>query len=138
MASFNLPDALLGGCTVVLKPSELTPLSAAYLVDAALIVGSPPGVFNAIPATAAGSDALVRHPGVNKVAFTGSTLTGRKIAETAAPTLKHVSLELGGKAAASTQPWSPKGRRTKRRSPHARGYPLGCRRPALPPVRPAG
>jgi aldehyde dehydrogenase (NAD+) len=100
MASVNLPAALLAGCTVVLKPSELTPLSAGYLADAALAAGLPPGVLNVIPALPAGSDILVRHPGVNKIAFTGSTATGRKIAEAAAATLKHVSLELGGKAAA--------------------------------------
>ena len=100
MAAFNLPGALLAGCTVVLKPSELTPLSAGYLADAALSAGLPPGVLNVIPAGPGASDALVRHPGVDKVAFTGSTPTGRKIAAAASPTLKHVSLELGGKAAA--------------------------------------
>jgi aldehyde dehydrogenase (NAD+) len=100
MAAFNLPAALLAGCTVVLKPSELTPLSAGYLADAALRAGLPPGVFNVVTGLAAASDVLVRHPGVNKIAFTGSTATGRKIAEAAAPTLKHVALELGGKAAA--------------------------------------
>jgi aldehyde dehydrogenase (NAD+) len=100
MASVSLPAALLAGCTVVLKPSELTPLSAGYLADAALAAGLPPGVLNVIPARPAESDALVRHPGVNKIAFTGSTATGRKIAAAAAATLKHVSLELGGKAAA--------------------------------------
>jgi aldehyde dehydrogenase (NAD+) len=100
MAAFNLPAALLAGCAVVLKPSELTPLSSGYLADAALRAGLPAGVLNVVPSTGDGSSALVRHPGVNKIAFTGSTVTGRKIAEAAAPTLKHVSLELGGKAAA--------------------------------------
>ncbi|HJY96782.1 MAG TPA: aldehyde dehydrogenase family protein, partial [Streptosporangiaceae bacterium] len=100
MASVSLPAALLAGCTVVLKPSELTPLSAGYLADAALAAGLPPGVLNVIPALPAESGALVRHPGVNKIAFTGSTATGRNIAAAAAATLKHVSLELGGKAAA--------------------------------------
>ena len=100
LAAFNLPAALLAGCTVVLKPSELTPLSAGYLADAALRAGLPPGVFNVVTGLAAASDVPVRHPGVNKIAFTGSTATGRKIAEAAAPTLKHVALELGGKAAA--------------------------------------
>ncbi len=84
----------------MLKPSELTPLSAGYLADAALRAGLPAGVLNVVPATPDGSSALVRHPGVNKIAFTGSTATGRLIAVAAAPTLKHVSLELGGKAAA--------------------------------------
>ena len=100
MAAFNLPAALLSGCTLILKPSDLTPLSAGYLADAARRAGLPPGVLNVVPATSSSSDYLVRHPGVNKIAFTGSTATGRKIAEAAAPTLKHVSLELGGKAAA--------------------------------------
>jgi len=71
MASPSLPPALLAGCTVVLKPSELTPLSAGYLADAALTAGLPPGVLNVIPALPAQSDTLVRHPGVNKIAFTG-------------------------------------------------------------------
>jgi aldehyde dehydrogenase (NAD+) len=100
MAAINLPSALLAGCTVVLKPSELTPLSAGYLADAALRAGLPAGVLNIVTGAAAASDALVRHPDVNKVAFTGSTPTGRKVAEAAAATLKHVALELGGKAAA--------------------------------------
>jgi aldehyde dehydrogenase (NAD+) len=100
MAATNLPAALLAGCTIVLKPSELTPLSAGYLADAALAAGFPPGVLNVVPGLPAASEALVRHPGVNKIAFTGSTATGRKIAAAAAPTLKHVQLELGGKAAA--------------------------------------
>ena len=100
MAAFNLPAALLAGCSVILKPSELTPLSAGYLADAALRAGLPPGVFTVVTGAREASDALVRHPGVNKIAFTGSTPTGRKIAEAAAPTLKHVALELGGKAAA--------------------------------------
>ena len=100
MTATNLPAALLAGCTIVLKPSELTPLSTGYLADAALAAGLPPGVLNVIPGSPAASEALVRHPGVNKIAFTGSTATGRKIAAAAAPTLKHVQLELGGKAAA--------------------------------------
>ena len=100
MAAFNLPPALLAGCAVVLKPSELTPLSAGYLADAALRAGLPAGVLNVVPARGEGADALVRHPGVDKVAFTGSTATGRKVAAAAAGTLKHVALELGGKAAA--------------------------------------
>jgi aldehyde dehydrogenase (NAD+) len=100
MAAFNLPSALVSGCTVVLKPSELTPLSAGYLADAALAAGLPPGVLNVLTGGAQASEALVRHAGIDKIAFTGSTATGRKIAEAAAPTLKHVTLKLGGKAAA--------------------------------------
>ncbi|MFD2414943.1 aldehyde dehydrogenase family protein [Amycolatopsis pigmentata] len=100
MAAFNLPTALLAGCTVVLKPSELSPLSAGYLADAAERAGLPPGVLNIVTGRPEASEALVRDPRVDKIAFTGSTATGRVIAAAAAPTLKHVSLELGGKAAA--------------------------------------
>jgi aldehyde dehydrogenase (NAD+) len=117
MAAFNLPAALLAGCAIVLKPSELTPLSAGYLADAALAAGFPPGVLNVIPGSPAASDALVRHPGVTKVAFTGSTATGRKIAQAAAPTLKHVALELGGKAAALVLDDAPLGRLVETMTP---------------------
>ncbi|GAA1985749.1 aldehyde dehydrogenase family protein [Amycolatopsis minnesotensis] len=100
MAAFTLPAALLAGCTVVLKPSELTPLSAGYLADAARRADLPPGVLNIVTGLPEASAALVRDPGVDKVSFTGSTATGRAIAAAAAPTLKHLALELGGKAAA--------------------------------------
>lgn len=100
MAMWKLAPALAAGNAVVLKPSELTPLSALFLADLALEAGLPAGVLNVLPGTgpAAGA-ALVNHPLVGKIGFTGSTATGRSIAATAGATLKRVSLELGGKAA---------------------------------------
>ncbi len=100
MASWKLAPALAAGNTVVLKPSEETPLSVLYLADLALEAGLPPGVLNVIPGLGheAGA-ALAVHPGVAKVGFTGSTRTGRAIVEASAGNLKRVSLELGGKAA---------------------------------------
>lgn len=100
LASFKLPQALLAGCTVVMKPSEDTPVSAGYLADAALRAGFPVGVLNIVPALAEASQHLVSHPGVDKVSFTGSTAVGRMIAAAGAPTLKQLTLELGGKSAA--------------------------------------
>jgi acyl-CoA reductase-like NAD-dependent aldehyde dehydrogenase len=100
MAMWKLAPALAAGNTVVLKPSEETPLSALYLADLALEVGLPPGVLNVVPGTGASAGAaLVAHPGVAKIGFSGSTVTGRRVATSAAATLKRVTLELGGKAA---------------------------------------
>ncbi|MGQ0564217.1 MAG: aldehyde dehydrogenase family protein [Gemmobacter sp.] len=100
MAMWKLAPALAAGNTVVLKPSEETPLSALCLADLALKVGLPPGVLNVVPGTGAlAGAALVAHPGVGKIGFTGSTATGRRVAASAAATLKRVTLELGGKAA---------------------------------------
>jgi len=100
MAMWKLAPALAAGNCVVLKPSEETPLSALYLADLALEAGLPPGVLNVLPGTGReAGEALVAHPGVGKIGFTGSTATGRRIAEVAGATLKRVSLELGGKAA---------------------------------------
>ncbi|HEY5332414.1 MAG TPA: aldehyde dehydrogenase family protein [Solirubrobacterales bacterium] len=100
LAAFKLPPALLMGCTVVMKPSDYTPVSAGYLADAALRAGLPAGVLNIVPAGPEQSSRLVGHPGVDAVTFTGSTVVGRAIAEAAAPTLKRVTLELGGKSPA--------------------------------------
>ena len=100
MAMWKLAPALAAGNTVVLKPSEETPLSALYLADVALRAGMPPGVLNVIPGTGAlAGAALAAHPGVAKIGFTGSTETGRRIVEASVGNLKRVSLELGGKAA---------------------------------------
>ncbi len=97
-ACFKLAPALAAGCTVVLKPAEQTPLSALYLGRLALEAGIPPGVLNVLPGFGATTgEALISHPGVDKIAFTGSEKTGKHIARTAAGSLKHVSLELGGK-----------------------------------------
>jgi aldehyde dehydrogenase (NAD+) len=92
--------ALAAGCTVVLKPSELTPLTAYLLADAFAEAELPPGVFNLVTGTgpAVGS-AIAGHPGVDMVSFTGSTRTGAAISRAAADRIAKVSLELGGKSA---------------------------------------
>lgn len=100
MAAWKLAPALAAGNTVVLKPSEKTPLSVLYLADVALEAGLPPGVLNVIPGFGADAGAaLAAHHDVAKIGFTGSTATGRKIITASAGNLKKVSLELGGKAA---------------------------------------
>jgi aldehyde dehydrogenase (NAD+) len=88
------------GCTVVLKPAELTPLTALKIGELALSAGFPPGVLNVVPGfgKTAGA-ALVEHPDVDKITFTGSPLVGRQILRGAAGNLKRVTLELGGKSA---------------------------------------
>lgn len=91
--------ALAAGCTVVLKPSGLTPLSAFALFDVFDEIGFPPGVINLLSGYGADvGEQLVQHPGVDMVTFTGSTGVGRRIAEMAASTIKRVALELGGKS----------------------------------------
>lgn len=96
----KIAPALAAGCTVVLKPSPETPLSSYPLVQAFEEAGLPAGVLNLVTAGLAGSRHLVEHPSVDKVAFTGSTATGREIARSCAATIKRYSLELGGNAAA--------------------------------------
>ena len=92
--------ALVAGCTVVLKPAELTPLSAYLLADAALAAGLPAGVLNLVPGSGrVVGEALAGHPGVDMVSFTGSTAVGSRVSAVAAPTVKKVALELGGKSA---------------------------------------
>lgn len=91
---------LLAGCTVVLKPAPETPLDALYLAEMAEEAGLPGGVLNVVPAGREASEHLVRHPGIDKVTFTGSTATGRHIAALCGGQLKRCSLELGGKSAA--------------------------------------
>ena len=98
MASWKLGPALAAGCTVVLKPAEQTPLSALWLGELALEAGIPAGVLNVLPGDGATGAALVAHPGVDKVAFTGSTAVGREIGARAGRDLKRVTLELGGKS----------------------------------------
>ncbi len=97
---WKIAPALACGCTVVLKPAELTPLTALKLGELALAAGFPPGVLNVIPGfgKTAGA-ALVDHPDVDKVTFTGSPAVGRQILRGAAGNLKRVTLELGGKSA---------------------------------------
>jgi aldehyde dehydrogenase (NAD+) len=96
----KLAPALLAGCTAVVKPAEETPLDVRLLVDAAGEAGLPPGVFNVVTGGRDTGRALVEHPGVDKIAFTGSTEAGRSIAEVCGRLLRSVTLELGGKSAA--------------------------------------
>jgi betaine-aldehyde dehydrogenase len=100
IASWKLGPALAGGNTVVLKPAELTPLTALRFAELALEAGLPEGVVNVVvgPGSTCGAR-LVEHPDVAKIAFTGSTEVGRSIAAGAAQTIKRVTLELGGKSA---------------------------------------
>src|SRR6059058_1647106 len=100
IAGWKLGPALAAGNTVVLKPAELTPLTALRFEEIALDAGLPSGVVNVVvgPGRTAG-ERLVEHPDVAKVAFTGSTEVGRSIARGAADTIKRVTLELGGKSA---------------------------------------
>ncbi|MEV7892473.1 aldehyde dehydrogenase family protein [Streptomyces sp. NPDC002817] len=98
--SWKMGPALAAGNTVVLKPSELTPLSTLRVAELMAEVGFPPGVVNIVTGYGATSGArIVEHPGIGKVSFTGSTAVGQGIARGAADTLKRVHLELGGKGA---------------------------------------
>ena len=98
-AAVKLAPALGAGNCVVLKPSELTPLSALALAQICAEAGMPPGVVNVLPGTGAeAGQALVEHPGVGKVSFTGSTRAGRDILRRAAERIVPVSVELGGKS----------------------------------------
>jgi len=97
----KVAPALAAGCTIVLKPSEVAPLNAFILAEVIEAAGLPPGVFNLV--TGLGQtvgEALVRHPEVDMVSFTGSTGAGRRVSELAAASVKRVALELGGKSAA--------------------------------------
>ncbi|CAE6388437.1 aldehyde dehydrogenase family protein [Paenibacillus sp. GCM10023250] len=99
MAAWKLGPALAAGCTVVLKPAEQTPLSALYLARLIQEAGFPEGVVNIVPGFGeTAGQALVNHPDVNKIAFTGSTEVGKLIARQAADQIKRVTLELGGKS----------------------------------------
>ncbi len=96
----KLAPALIAGCTIVIKPSPETPLDAFLMADILNEAGIPKGVVSVIPAGREVGEHLVRHPGVDKIAFTGSTAAGRRIASICGEQLKRVSLELGGKSAA--------------------------------------
>jgi len=99
LAAWKVAPALACGNTVILKPASQTPLTALALGELALEAGFPPGVLNIV--TGAGStvgQALVEHPGIDKIAFTGDTSTGKGIMRSAAETLKKITLELGGKS----------------------------------------
>ncbi len=99
MAAWKLAPAICAGCTAVLKPAEQTPLTVLALASSFADAGLPPGVVNIVTGLGqtAGA-ALVRHPGVDKIAFTGSGEVGKEIMRAAAGTLKKISLELGGKS----------------------------------------
>ncbi len=92
--------ALLAGCTVVLKPAPETPLDAGLFAELCSEAGVPDGVFNVVTGGAATGEALVRHPGVDKISLTGSTATGRRVGELCGPLFKRMALELGGKSPA--------------------------------------
>ncbi|WP_136475995.1 aldehyde dehydrogenase family protein [Pseudomonas sp. DG56-2] len=95
----KLAPALAAGCTVVVKPSQETPLHAFLLAEMIEAIGLPPGVFNLVSGPGAKvGEALARHPQVDMVSFTGSTGAGVRVAQAAAPTVKRVCLELGGKS----------------------------------------
>lgn len=96
----KVAPAIAAGCTVVLKPSEIAPLSAYAFAEAVQEAGVPAGVFNMVAGDGpVAGEALVHHSGIDAVTFTGSTRAGRRVAEVASATVKHVSLELGGKSA---------------------------------------
>jgi len=98
MAAWKLAPALAAGCTIVLKPAEDTPLTALRLAELCREAGVPDGVVNVVTGGGETGAALVAHPDVDKIAFTGSTVTGKAIVRSAADNLKRVTLELGGKS----------------------------------------
>ena len=98
--ALKVAPALAAGCTVVLKPSEVAPFNAFVLAEVAEAAGLPRGVLNIVTGTgAAAGEALVKHPSVDMISFTGSTRAGKRISELAAQSVKRVALELGGKSA---------------------------------------
>ncbi|HEU0198887.1 MAG TPA: aldehyde dehydrogenase [Burkholderiaceae bacterium] len=100
LSMMKIGPALAAGCTIVLKPSPGTVLDCYIVAEAAHAAGVPPGVINWVPGDREVGAYLVSHPGIDKVAFTGSTAAGRAIAEACGRLLRPVSLELGGKSAA--------------------------------------
>jgi betaine-aldehyde dehydrogenase len=95
----KVAPALLAGCSVVIKPAPETPLDIYLLAEAVEAAGLPPGVLNVLPAGREVGEALVGHPGVDKISFTGSTATGKRIMGICAESVRRVTLELGGKSA---------------------------------------
>jgi acyl-CoA reductase-like NAD-dependent aldehyde dehydrogenase len=96
----KVAPAMIAGCAVIMKPSPETPLEAYLIAEAAEAVGLPAGVLNLVPSHRDAADHLVRHKGVDKIAFTGSTAAGRRIASVAGERIARVTLELGGKSPA--------------------------------------
>jgi aldehyde dehydrogenase (NAD+) len=97
---YKVAAALAAGCTIVAKPAPETPADAYLLAECIEAAGLPPGVFNLVPAGRETGDYLIRHPGIDKISFTGSSAAGRHIAAVAAERLARTSFELGGKSAA--------------------------------------
>ena len=104
IALSKISPPLVAGSTVVFKPAPETPLDVEYIVDAFAAAGIPPGVFNVVFGGSEAGRALVAHPGIDKVSFTGSTAAGRDIGAVCGRDLKRVQLELGGKSAAIVAP----------------------------------
>ncbi|HSA49139.1 MAG TPA: aldehyde dehydrogenase [Yinghuangia sp.] len=100
LAAWKVAPALAAGCTVVVKPAPEAPLSNYILAEALSDAGVPAGVVNVVPGGREAGEHLVRHPGVDKIAFTGSTAVGKRIMSLCGDQVKRVSLELGGKSAA--------------------------------------
>ena len=98
LASWKLGPALACGCTIVMKPAEQTPLTTLRFGQLAIDAGIPAGVLNILTGGPEVGKAIVRHPGIDKIAFTGSTSVGKEIMKGAADTLKRITLELGGKS----------------------------------------
>ena len=98
LSMWKIAPALAAGCAVILKPAPETPLTALRLAEIAREIGMPPGVFQVITGDASTGAALARHPDVAKIAFTGSTATGRSILQAGIPEFKRITLELGGKS----------------------------------------
>jgi len=97
---YKVAAGLAAGCTIVAKPAPETPADAYILAECIEAAGLPPGVFNLVPAGRETGDYLIRHPGIDKISFTGSTAAGKHIAAVAAERLARTSFELGGKSAA--------------------------------------
>src|SRR5207302_11276917 len=98
LASWKLGPALATGCTVVIKPAEQTPLTTLRFGELAMEAGVPAGVLNILTGGPETGKTIVRHPGIDKLAYTGSTSVGKEIMRGAADTLKRITLELGGKS----------------------------------------
>ncbi len=94
LASWKVGPALACGCTIVMKPAEQTPLTTLRFGDLAIEAGVPPGVLNIVTGGPEAGKAIVRHPGIDKIAFTGSTAVGKEIMRSAADTLKRVTLRV--------------------------------------------
>src|SRR5438105_14376169 len=98
MLAWKIAPALAAGNTVVLKPAEFTPITALAFAEICQEIGLPPGVVNIVTGDGRTGEALVKHPDVDKIAFTGSTEVGRAIRKATAASHKKLSLELGGKS----------------------------------------